>query len=196
MYSNSKNGVHQTPSHSSTAGMPAYSRIIVSRLILALSPQMFKTITLPQQHNCYTEDTEATRQAARKLATKNNNNNNPMHSQTYNKNKSNERQTTTSLIHNVSYYSLVSSAVSLIAILLRSVDFTYATTTMTRRRRRRRRRRGALGHTLVGTAAMTRSIIPFLQSSLISTERVGGQAVGQGGNVGTRATKQGNNDDY
>lgn len=39
MYSNSKNGVHQTPSHSSTAGMPAYSRIIVSRLILALSPQ-------------------------------------------------------------------------------------------------------------------------------------------------------------
>jgi hypothetical protein len=79
-----------------------------------------------------------------------------MHSQTYyNKNKSKERQTTTSLIHNVSYYSLVSSAVSLIAILLRSVDFTYATTTMRRRRRRRRRRRGggggggggALGHT-------------------------------------------------
>ncbi len=141
MYSNSKNGVHQTPSHSSTAGMPAYNRIIVSRLILALFPQMFKTITLPQQHNCYTEETEASRQAARKLPTKNNNNNNPMHSQTYyNKNKSKERQTTTSLIHNVSYYSLVSSAVSLIAILLRSGDFTYATTTMTRRR-------GALGHT-------------------------------------------------
>ncbi len=141
MYSNSKNGVHQTPSHSSTAGMPAYRRIIVSRLILALSRQMFKTITLTQQHNCYTEDTEASRQAARKLPTKNKNNNNPMHSQTYNKNKSNERQTTTSLIHNVSCYSLVSSAVSLIAILLRSVDFTYATTTL------RRRRRGALGHT-------------------------------------------------
>lgn len=145
MYSNSKNGVHQTPSHSSTAGMPAYSRIIVSRLILALFPQMFKTITLPQQHNCYTEDTEASRQAERKLPTKNNDNNNPMHSQTYNKNKkSKERQTKTSLIHNVSYYSLVSNVVSLIAILLRSVDFTYATTTMTRRRRRRR---GALGHT-------------------------------------------------
>jgi hypothetical protein len=123
--------------------LPAYSRIIVSRLILALFPQMFKTITLPQQHNCHTEDTESSRQAARKLPTKNNNNNNPMHSQTYNKNKkSKERQTKTSLIHNVSYYSLVSSAVSLIAILLRSVDFTYATTTM-----RRRRRRGALGHT-------------------------------------------------
>jgi hypothetical protein len=51
MYSNSKNGVHQTPSHSSTAGMPAYSRIIVSRLMLGTLPsnvQDYNTSTATQ----------------------------------------------------------------------------------------------------------------------------------------------------